>query len=279
MLTQAPGESPLVVPPRFSSEFVSRLLLAAAIVIVLVSDAASMGVSPQRLLESLPKLLRFLAGMFPPDFSHWPMILRATWTTLRIALLGAAVGLAVSSGLAVLASRSQSPSAWVCRAVRSLLSAIRTIPELIWAILFVIAVGLGPLAGILAITFDTLGFAGRFFADALDDAPQAPQEALRSFGASRLQVLFGAVLPEALPALIGIALHSLERAIRASVILGVVGAGGIGIELMVAIKLFEYQRSLAIIISILVVVMDVETVSSLLRRHVQRTVAGRHAVS
>lgn len=279
MLTRATGESSLAVPPRFSGEFVTRLLLAAAILVVLASDAATMGMSPQRLMDSIPKLLRFLAGMFPPDFSDWAMIVRATWTTLRIAVLGAAAGLVLSCGMSVLASRSQSPSVWVCRLLRSLLSGVRTIPELIWAILFVIAVGLGPLAGILAITFDTLGFAGRFFADALDDAPQAPQEALRSFGASRLQVLFAAVLPEALPALIGIALHSLERAIRASVILGVVGAGGIGIELMVAIKLFEYQRSLAIILSILVVVIAVETVSSLLRRQVQQTVAGRHRVS
>jgi len=267
------------LPSRFSGPFVTALMLISAALIVLLADAGSMGLSPERLIASLPRMGRFLAGMFPPDFSGWRLILEATGTTLRIAALGTALGLGASCFVAVLASRTQSPSRSIFQVCRLLLSAIRTIPELIWAILFVISVGLGPLAGVLAICFDTLGFAGRFFADALDDAPQAPQEALRSFRATRLQVLFAAVLPEAFPALIGTALHSFDRAIRASVILGIVGAGGIGIELMVSLKLFEYQRSLAIILSVLVVVIAVETLSSHLRRMVHRSFGGRHQVA
>jgi len=270
---------PRELPDRFNGTLVTAVMLIAAAGIALLADAGSMGLSPDRLLASLPRMARFLAGMFPPDFSGWRLIVEATGTTLRIAILGTALGLSASCLIAVLASRTQSPSRWVFRASRLLLSLIRTIPELIWAILFVISVGLGPLAGVLAICFDTLGFAGRFFADALDDAPQSPQEALRSFGATRLQVLFAAVLPEAFPSLIGTALHSFERAIRASVILGIVGAGGIGIELMVSLKLFEYRRSLAIILSVLVVVIAVESLSSSLRRIVHRSAGGRHQVA
>jgi phosphonate transport system permease protein len=141
----------------------------------------------------------------------------------------------------------------------------RTVPDLVWALLFVAIVGLGPFAGVLAILVDKIGFCGRFFAEAMEEADRRPQEALRALGASPLGVIAGAVIPSATPGMINAALFSLEKATRSSVVLGLVGAGGIGIELQVSMDMFRYDEAATIIFSILVLVVCVEQASAWLR--------------
>jgi phosphonate transport system permease protein len=142
------------------------------------------------------------------------------------------------------------------------------VPDLVWALLFVVSVGLGPFAGTLAIVIDKLGFCGRFFAEAMEEVDRGPQEALSAMGASRLSLIMCAVFPAAMPSFINTSLFSLEKATRSSVVLGLVGAGGIGIELKVAMDLFNYDEAATIILAIFALVVLVERLSALLRRKV-----------
>jgi len=246
------------VPPRMSGEILRRLVLAATIVLLAAGSLSGSGVSLQTFIEGIPSILSLARDMWPPDFRRIDSIAHAIFVTLQIAVAGTFLGLCGSLLAGVLGSRHQSPSAWLRVLVKVMLAGVRTIPELLWALLFVVSVGPGAFAGVLAICMDTLGFAGRFFAEALDDVDSDPQAALLVHGASRSLVLFGVVFPLAMPSLLHTSLYSLERAIRASVVLGVVGAGGIGIELKVAMDLFQYRKAAAMVICILVVVVAVE---------------------
>ncbi|TJV55777.1 MAG: ABC transporter permease subunit, partial [Mesorhizobium sp.] len=139
----------------------------------------------------------------------------------------------------------------------------------VWALLFVSAVGLGAVAGTMTIVVDTIGFCGRFFAEAMEDADERPQEALFAIGAGRFSVLCGAVLPDAMPSLINTTLFALEKAVRSSVVLGLVGAGGIGQELKVAFDPFQYRNASTIILVIFAIVVLMEFVTDRLRSKVQ----------
>jgi phosphonate transport system permease protein len=147
-----------------------------------------------------------------------------------------------------------------------MIAVCRTVPDLVWALLFVAIVGLGPFAGVLAIAVDKIGFCGRFFAEAMEEADRRPQEALRALGAAPAAVIAGAVLPTATPGLINATLFALEKATRSSVVLGLVGAGGIGIELQVSMDMFRYDEAATIILAILGLVIAVEQISAWLRR-------------
>jgi phosphonate transport system permease protein len=142
------------------------------------------------------------------------------------------------------------------------------VPDLIWAVFFVVTVGLGPFAGTLALIVDTVGFCGRFFAEAMEEADGGPQEALAALGARKGAIIAAAVLPAALPSMITTSLFSLEKATRSSVVLGLVGAGGIGMELEVALTFFNYQEAATIILAIFVLVLIVEQLSALLRQKI-----------
>ena len=151
---------------------------------------------------------------------------------------------------------------------RFVISVSRTIPDLIWALIFVVTVGLGPLAGILAIIMDTIGFAARFYSERFEEVQKGPSEALTSTGAGRLSVIFGAILPESFASMTATSLFSVEKAIRSAVTLGLVGAGGIGVELSTAMRLFRYDQAAAIILVILVVVIVFEQLSSSIRKRI-----------
>jgi phosphonate transport system permease protein len=185
-----------------------------------------------------------------------------------MAVAGTFIGGVVSVPLAILAARHLSPHVAIYHGVRAMIAVCRTVPDLVWALLFVAIVGLGPFAGVLAILVDKVGFCGRFFAEAMEEADRRPQDALVALGASRLGVVFAAVIPAAMPSMINTALFALEKATRSSVILGLVGAGGIGIELQVSMDMFRYSEAATIILAILILVVAVEQGSSWLRRRV-----------
>ena len=256
-------------PPRFSASLIRRGLLVLTLFVLASASFVGTEVSLVSFVEGIPSMLSLVSEMWPPDFSRLGSVSLSMLTTLQIAFAGTFVGLGVSLLLGVLGSRSQGPAAWLRHLVVVGLAGVRTVPELLWALIFVVAVGPGSFAGVLAICMDTLGFAGRFFAEAFDEIDPKPQEALRVHGASQLLVLSGAAIPLALPSLIHTSLYSLERALRASVVLGIVGAGGIGIELKAKMDLFEYRQASAIILCILVVVVAVEVLGTLVRNRIQ----------
>ena len=253
------------VPRRFERPslltFVAYVVAGAFVIV----SFGHVDLSLTRLAEGVPSLGRLLGQMFPPDLDRLSSIGAALLETFQMAVVGTVLGLAFSLPLAILAARGLSPHPVVYYAVRSLISLFRTVPDLVWALFFVIAVGLGPAAGTLAIMIDTIGFCGRFFAEAMEETDKGPREALTALGASRTGVVFSAVVPQAMPSFINTALFSLEKSTRSSVVLGLVGAGGIGLELKVAMDLFQYATASTIILCIFLLVLVVEQASTWLR--------------
>ncbi|MCG7505426.1 phosphonate ABC transporter, permease protein PhnE [Mesorhizobium retamae] len=259
---------PRTLPARFERASPLRFVLLVACAAAIISSIHGSQISISALVDGLPQIGRLVGDMFPPDISRLPVILLRLLETFQMALAGTFIGIILSLPIAVLATRDFSPHPVVRFLTKGLVSFCRTIPDLIWALIFVVAVGLGPFAGTLAIIVDTIGFCGRFFAEAMEDVEKGPQEALTALGASRTDIIASAVVPGAMPAMIATGLFSLEKATRGSVVLGIVGAGGIGVELQVALDLFNYAQAATIIFVIFVLVLAVEQVGSALRARI-----------
>jgi phosphonate transport system permease protein len=206
--------------------------------------------------------------MLPPHFEPG-FLVRMAWRlveTMEIALAGTVLGVALSLPIGWLSARGISPFRPLTFLFKALISFFRTVPDLVWALIFVITVGLGAVAGTMTIMVDTIGFCGRFFAEAMEDADPEPQEALGAHGAPRFSILCGAVLPDIMPSLVNTTLFALEKAVRSSVVLGLVGAGGIGQELKSAFDLFQYPKAATIILAIFIIVLIMEWMTDRLRR-------------
>ncbi|MGM0952962.1 MAG: phosphonate ABC transporter, permease protein PhnE [Pseudomonadota bacterium] len=261
-----PDAAPL--PPRMASPSWFAWLVLVLFVFLFVQGFSSAEISLPRLIKGAHNLTAFIGQAIPPDWSNMDVIANAMLETLYMAVVGVTIGIILSVPFALLASVNTTPHPLVRWVVRFMIATMRTIPDLIWALIFVVAVGLGPLAGILAIVLDTIGFAARFFSERIEEVRPGPANALTASGAGRLSVIMGAILPETLASMSATSLYSVEKAIRSAVTLGLVGAGGIGVELSTAMRLFQYDKALAIITVILVVVIGFEQLSSMIRKRV-----------
>jgi phosphonate transport system permease protein len=259
------------LPHRFATPGAAGFFGYLAVILLVFWSLDGAGWSIERLVASPPRLADFLSRSWPPsteglDRLAWKMV-----ETMQIAIAGAAIGIILSLPVALLAARGVLAGRLVNTVVRIILGFIRAVPDLAWALVFVVAVGLGPFAGVLAIAIDTLGFCGRFFADDMENTDPGPAEALTATGARRIDVAAAAVIPGAMPAFVSTSLFALEKAVRSSTILGLVGAGGIGIELKVAFDFFDYPTALTVILMIAVVVIGVEQLGALLRQRIMGT--------
>lgn len=259
------------LPGRFSglSPFAFSLMVAGLAVVF--ASMAQVAPGPQKLIDGAPGMVRLVDRMLPPNLDP-DFLLRIFWKiveTFQIALVGAFLGILASLPIAWLAARGVTPLRWFAPVVKAFVSLLRTVPDLVWALIFVATVGLGAVAGTMTIFVDTIGFCGRFFAEAFEDADKEPQEALQAIGAGRFSVLCGAILPDAMPSMINASVFALEKAVRSSVVLGLVGAGGIGQELKVAFDLFQYHDASTIILSIFVLVLGMEWATDRLRSRLQ----------
>jgi phosphonate transport system permease protein len=219
-----------------------------------------------RFIEGGPAIAQVASEMFPPDFSRWQHWLKPLLDTLAMSIAGTALAVMLSLPLALLAAPNTSPNWWISRLVRLLLSALRSVPEIILGILFVAAVGFGALPGVLALALHSVGMVGKFYAEAVEHVDPKPLEAAVAAGASRLQVITHAVLPQVLPQLADITIYRWEYHFRASAVLGIVGAGGIGFELMAALRLINYDQVAAILLTILACVVLVDGIGARLRK-------------
>lgn len=259
---------PAHLPPRFRNPSLLTWILAIVFFAFLVHGVAATDLTVERLGMGLENLIRFFAQAFPPDIQRWESIAMAMLETFEMAIVGTTIGVFFSVPLALLVSRNTTPHPLLSMATRGVVSVMRTVPDLIWALIFIICVGLGPLAGILTIAVDTIAFCTRFFSERVEELDKGPIEALQATGATRLGVNAGAVLPASLPSFVATSLFSVEKAIRSAVVLGLVGAGGIGIELSTSMQLMRYDEALTIILTILVVVITVEQISGFIRRKI-----------
>ena len=189
--------------------------------------------------------------------------------TLAMSIAGTALAVVISLPLGLLAAPNISPHPVILLAARTLLAFLRSVPELIMGILFVAAVGFGALPGVLALGLHSVGMVGKFYAEAIEHADPRPIEAARAAGASPLQVITHAVLPQVLPQLADVTIYRWEYHFRASTVLGIVGAGGIGFQLIAALRLLDYAQVSAILLAILACVLVVDAVGAALRRRLK----------
>lgn len=220
----------------------------------------------QRFIEGIPALAQLASEMVPPDFTRWQAWLKPLLDTLAMSIAGTALTVLLSLPLAIIAAPNISPNMAVCQVARTLLALLRSIPEIILGVIFVAAVGFGALPGVLALALHSVGMVAKFYAEAIEHVDPKPLEAARAAGATPLQVIVHAVLPQVFPQLADITLYRWEYHFRASAVLGIVGAGGIGFELMAALRLIAYDQVSAILLSILACVVVVDWLGSRLRK-------------
>lgn len=256
------------MPPRFRAPSPFAWGLVVIFIALFVQGVMATEITLERLLKGAVNLVHFIGRAFPPNFKDLDAIAWSMFETLNIAIVGVVVGIVLSLPFALLAARNTTPAPWVRNVVRLMIATMRTIPDLIWALIFVVAVGLGPMAGVLAIMVDTIGFAARFFSERIEEVHSGPADALTATGTGRLSVISGAILPETFASMTATSLYSVEKALRSAVTLGLVGAGGIGVELAAAMRLFNYDEALTIILVILIVVICFEQLSSAIRKRV-----------
>lgn len=224
---------------------------------------------PSTLAKGIPAILVLLGESFPPDFRNIASWLKPLLDTLAMSIAGTAIAVLFSLPLGFLAARNTAPGRTVHFACRTLLNALRAVPELIMGIVFVAAVGFGPLPGVLALGLHSIGMVGKFFAEAVEHADPGPVEAARAAGASPLQVVLRAYLPQVISQFADVSIYRWEYNFRASTVMGMVGAGGIGFELMGSLRIMQYQEVMAILIVILVMVTAVDGLGSMLRRRLR----------
>ncbi|MBM7068869.1 phosphonate ABC transporter, permease protein PhnE [Actibacterium sp. 188UL27-1] len=246
------------LPARLERPSALAFVVYALAIALLVWSFDGAGWSAEKLLRAPPALADFWSRAWPPSTQNLPRLGWKMVETLQIALAGAALGAVLAVPVAILAARGLIAGRVVNTLVRTVLGFLRAVPDIAWALVFVVAVGLGPFAGMLAIMVDTLGFCGRFFADDMEAVDKGPAEALTATGAGKIDVVACATIPGAMPSFISTSLYAVEKAVRSSTILGLVGAGGIGIELKVGFDLFDYPTALTVILMIAVVVIGVE---------------------
>lgn len=218
------------------------------------------------LANGVPAIATLTGESLPPDFTNVLDWVSPLLDTLAMSIAGTAIAVSASVPLAFLAARNTSPHPLVFHVTRTILNALRSVPELIMGIIFVAAVGFGALPGVLALGLHSIGMVGKFFAEAIEHVDEAPVEAAEASGATRLQVLWHAVLPQVLPQFADVSIYRWEYNFRASTVMGMVGAGGIGFELMGSLRIMQYQEVSAILIVILVMVTLVDSLSGHLRK-------------
>jgi phosphonate transport system permease protein len=242
-----------------------RSVIAVLGIAIFVQALVVVQARPQDLITGIHGMADIISRAMPPDFSRFPDMLWPALETIDIAIFGTVVGVVLAIPLAVLAAANVTPSRIVYYFSRGIIGVARSVPDLVWALFFVTAVGLGPFPGGLALAVHSIGMLGRLFAETIENMDMAPIDALSMTGANRMQVFTHGVVPTVLPALLGITLYRLDENIRSSLVLGFVGAGGIGFELLTAMNLFDYPTVSLLLLMTFVIVLAAERMSAVLR--------------
>ncbi len=243
-----------------------RTVAVVIAILIVVQSLIVVQARPQDLITGFHGMVDIVRRASPPDFSKLPDVVWPTLETVDIAIFGTIGGVLMALPLAVMAATNVTPSRVLYYLSRAIIGLARAIPDLVWALLFVTAVGLGPFPGGLALAVHSVGMLGRLFAETIENMDMAPIDALALTGANRMQVFSHGVVPTVLPALLGIGLYRLDENIRSSLVLGFVGAGGIGFELLTAMNLFQYREVSLLLIVIFVIVFAAERLSAICRQ-------------
>lgn len=208
----------------------------------------------------------FLFSCFPPNFGICREVVPKIIETVHIAIISICLSIAFALPLSFLGAKNTSPSYAVYKATRLLFNLLRAVPTLLFALIFIAMVGLGPFPGVLGLSAHCIGSLGKYFSETIENIDPGVVDAAEATGANRIQVIMFAIIPELKPMIVGYCLYYLEYCLRTSTMLGIVGAGGIGMELLTHIRLFRYQEALMILIIIVSMVTVVDTISFSIRK-------------
>lgn len=274
------------------------LLTAMALLLVLIWGLDGTNARPSELVSGLPNILRFVLRLFPPQWDvirlplatpaltipllgitipqlgfpavtvPIPLILKALVETAQMAVIGTIMSIVLSIPFGLLAARNTTPNRYVYQATRLLLNMIRATPEIIFALVFVSAVGLGPFAGVLALGVGSIGFMGKLYSESIEAIDPQQVLAVRATGANRVQTFMYAVIPQALPMIASYSLLLFENNVRSASILGLVGAGGVGFQISKYMALFQYQRLTGAMLLVITMVTLLDRGSAYLRKKI-----------
>ena len=255
----------LAPPVRPLGQRLTDLLVWGGVLVLLLVSVGPVQLRKMLLIFSNSANMRAFAGGFRhPDFANLATYVSAMWLTIEIALWGTVLAILLAVPLGLAASANVAPP-WVQQPVRRLLDLMRAAPDLVIGTAFIVAVGLGPLAGVLALAINTGGVLGKLFSEAVETIDPRPVEGVRATGASRLQQIMWGVLPQVAPLWTSYALYRFESNARSATVLGLIGAGGIGQLLFDAINSFNYAAEATIVIVIVVAVSLIDLLSQAMR--------------
>jgi phosphonate transport system permease protein len=255
------------VPAELPRTSLLGWLAWGALLAMLAGSWTGADMRPFDLVRDAGNMATYAADFFPPQFADWRVYLTEMLVTLEIALWGTALAVVFAVPLGLLSSSNISP-AWVHQPIRRLMDAARAINEMVFAMLFIVAVGLGPFAGVLALFVHTTGVLAKLFSEAVESIDAQPVEGIRATGANALEEIVYGIIPQVLPLWISYALYRFESNVRSASVVGMVGAGGIGVILWDIIRSFQYAQTCAVMIIIIVTVSVIDLVSARIRKAV-----------
>lgn len=253
-------------PQKSAVSWAMDILVWGGVIAVLLYsiDAVDLG-NISRLFSGNESTSLFVHDLLRPDFSDWKMFVAKMWETVQIALWGTFLAVLVGIPLGLAAARNMAP-AWVVTPVRWVMNLLRSVPDLVIGLLFVTAVGLGPLAGVLAITLNTAGVLAKLFSEAVESIDKGPVEGVRATGASKLHEIVWGVIPQVAPLWTSFALYRFESNSRSATVLGLIGAGGIGQVLFDSMNAFDFRAVSAIVIIVVIAVTLIDSLSQIMRK-------------
>jgi phosphonate transport system permease protein len=261
MATQA-----IQIPPIPAAQRYGRLAFWSILAVLLVWSFGPAEIDRTPLLfTDAGNMAKYASGFLTPNFADWKFYVSEMLVTVHIAIWGTFLAILFGIPLSLLASNNVAP-VWVVQPVRRLMDACRAINELVFAVLFVVAVGLGPFAGVMAIFVHNLGIISKLFSEAVEASDPRPVEGIRATGATRLQEVIYGIVPQVLPLWLSYGLYRFESNVRSATVLGIVGAGGIGQLLFENIRGFYYAETAAIMIVMVVTVAIIDMISQRLRK-------------
>jgi phosphonate transport system permease protein len=249
------------LPERLRPPFIALLLLG----LLAWSVAPVEMYKAAQLITDWRNMADFGSAFFAPNFHDWDTYALAMVETVQIAIWGTALAVILGVPFAILSSANVCPQ-WAVQPIRRLMDAFRAINEIVFALLFVVAVGLGPLAGVLALAVHNIGIIAKLFSEAVEAIDPRPVEGIRATGANRLQEVIFGIIPQVMPLWSSFTLYRFETNVRSTTVLGLVGAGGIGQPLYENIRSFAYAETAAIIIIVVLTVMLIDLLSAQIRR-------------
>ena len=246
-------------------ESLTRLVVWGLLLGALAGSWRGAGMDPLQLIRDSGNMATMLADFFPPDLADWQDYLEEMAVTVAIALWGTALAVVFAVPFGLMCADNIAPW-WLVQPCRRLMDLCRSINELVFAMLFVAAVGLGPFAGVLALFVHTTGILAKLFAEAVEASDPRPVEGIRATGANALEEIVYGVIPQVMPLWISYALYRFESNVRSASVVGLVGAGGIGLVIWEVVRAFQFQRACTVIFIILLAVTIIDALSQRLRR-------------